>query len=201
MRSARFQVVCFLAMIAVAVLLAPGAAHAVGRTPGTFSVSSTGSADYSIPIWAPPGPRGMQPALSLSYDSRAPVGTLGLGWFISGLTSITRCPKTTAQDAVAAPVTLSTTDGYCLNGNRLRLISGTYGTAASTYQTEITDFSQITAVGTAGNGPAYFTVQAPNGVMYYYGFEDGNGNGAGSQVLSGTTALTWLLSKIGRAHV
>ena len=171
---------------------------AVGRTPGNFSVSASGSADYSIPVWAPPGPAGIQPQLSLSYDSRSPIGALGVGWSIAGLGSITRCPKTVAQDGVASPVTLAVSDGYCLNGNRLRLTSaaGTYGLAGSTYQTEITDFSQITAEGTAGNGPAYFTVKAPNGLTYEYGFTDANGNGSNSQILANGTALTWLLSKV-----
>jgi len=87
---------------------------------------------------------------------------------------------------------------YCLDGKRLRLTSGTYGTAGSTYQTEVADFSNITANGTAGNGPAYFTVQGRDGLTYEYGYTDSNGNGANSQVLAtGTsTALTWLLSKV-----
>ncbi len=171
---------------------------AVGRTAGRFGVSSTGSAQYSIPIWAPPGPRGVQPNISLSYDSRGGIGPLGIGWTLSGLGQIARCNLTAAQDTTPAPVALVTTDGYCINGNRLRLKSGTYGTAGSTYQTEIADFSNITANGTAGNGPAYFTVQARDGLTYQYGYTDGNGNGANSQVLANasTTALTWMLSKV-----
>ncbi len=47
-------------------------------------------------------------------------------------------------------------DGYCLNGNRLRLTSGSYGVAGSTYQTEIADFSNVTMNGAAGNGPRVF---------------------------------------------
>ena len=173
---------------------------AVGRTVGQFNVSSSGSAQYSIPIYAPPGPGGMQPSISLFYESRSPIGQLGIGWSISGLGQITRCNKTVAQDTTAAPVSLVTTDGYCINGNRLRLTSGTYGTAGSVYQTEIADFSQITANGTTGNGPQYFSVQARNGLTYYYGYTDANGNGANSQVIaagsSPSTALTWLLSKV-----
>ena len=189
-------VLSVLVLLTLTLGYATSAEAAQGRTPGTFSVSSTGSANYTIPIWAPPGPRGMQPAISLNYNSGAPIGTLGLGWSVTGLGSITRCPKTQAQDGGAAPVALVTYDGYCLNGNRLRLISGTYGAAGSVYETEVADFSQITAEGTVGNGPAYFTVQATNGLTYEYGFTDGNGNGANSQVLASGTALTWLLSKV-----
>jgi RHS repeat-associated protein len=173
-------------------------ASAVGRTAGQFNVSAVGSAQYRIPIWAPPGPRGMQPNLALVYDSHSGIGPLGIGWSLGGLSAVTRCNLTVAQDTTPAPVALVTTDGYCLNGNRLRLTAGTYGTAGSTYQTEIADFSNITANGTAGNGPQYFVVQGRNGLTYYYGYTDSNGNGANSEVLANgtTTALTWLLSKV-----
>jgi len=62
-------------------------AQTVGRTPGQFNVSRTGSAQYSIPIWAPPGPRGMQPSVSLFYDSQSSIGPLGIGWSLAGLVS------------------------------------------------------------------------------------------------------------------
>jgi RHS repeat-associated protein len=50
----------------------------------------------------------------------------------------------------------------------------------------------MTAVGTAGNGPAYFSVQTPDGHTLQYG------NGGNSQVLAyGTsTALTWMLNQV-----
>ena len=189
-----------IAIVALILLVSPfeTANASIGRTPGNFNVSAVGSAQYSIPIWAPPGPRGMQPNISLLYDSRSPIGSLGIGWSLAGLGAVTRCNLTTAQDTTPAPVALLTTDGYCINGNRLRLTSGTYGSAGSTYQTEVADFSNITANGTAGNGPQSFTVQARNGLTYYYGYTDSNGNGANSEVLANgsTTALTWLLSKV-----
>jgi RHS repeat-associated protein len=187
-----------LALIAVASSYQTAEASSVGRTAGQFNVSSVGSAQYSIPIWAPPGPRGVQPNLALIYDSHAGISPLGIGWSLAGLGAITRCNLTWAQDSTPAPVALVATDGYCINGSRLRLTGGTYGTSGSTYQTEIADFSNITANGTAGNGPAYFTVQGRDGLTYEYGFTDTNGNGAGSEVIAtGTsTASSWLLSKV-----
>jgi len=180
------------------VVASADALAAQGKTPGQFGVSAWGSAQYSIPIWAPPGPRGIQPQISIGYDSQAGLGPLGLAWSINGLGSISRCNKTVAQDGTAASVSLTTADVFCINGNRMRVISGTYGAAGSTYQTEIADFSLITANGTAGNGPASFTVQRRNGLIYQYGLVDANSNGANSQVLAAgsTTALSWLLSKV-----
>src|SRR5258708_1644275 len=156
----RIALVALLSVLSVRIV----DASSFGRTPGKFGVSPIGSAQYWIPIWTPPGPNGLQPSLAFTYDSNAGVGSMGIGWFISGLSSIARCNMPFAKDSVPAAVTLATSDGYCLNGNRLRLTGGTYGTAGSTYQTEIADFSQITANGAAGNGPAYFTFRVRMGL-------------------------------------
>jgi hypothetical protein len=132
----------------------------------------------------------------------AMLSPLGIGWSIAGLGTIARCNKTFAQDEVPPVaglklgVALSTSDGYCLNGNRLRLTAGTYGLDGSTYQTELADFSNITAHLATGNGPQYWSVQRRDGRTYYYGFVDTNGNGANSQVTASGTASTWFLSKI-----
>lgn len=55
----------------------------------TFQVADfTGAATYSFPIWTPPGPAGLSPALSLSYNSQVideataftQAGWAGMGW-------------------------------------------------------------------------------------------------------------------------
>jgi len=187
-----------LSFITVASLGLPsGAWAAVGKVPGSFNVSQTGAANYSIPIWAPPGPHGLQPALSVAYNHRGGIGPLGVGWSLTGLSSITRCNKTLAQDGAASPVTLTYNDVFCLDGQRLRLTSSTalstYGQDGTTYQTQIANFSNVTAHGTQGNGPSYFTVQRRDGLTYEYG------NGANSQIRgtdAATTAMQWLLDKV-----
>lgn len=181
----------------VASIAATNAWAAVGRTPGQFVVSPSGSAQYSIPIWTPPGVRGVQPLLALVYDSHSSYGIMGPGWNLSGLSSIARCNRTYAQDGTPAPVTLTYADAFCLDGSRLRLTSSetlsTYGQAGTTYQTEIANFSNVIAsTALAGNGPAYFTVQGKDGLTYEYG------NGRGSQILApgGTTPYGWALDKV-----
>jgi YD repeat-containing protein len=170
------------------------AGAAVGRTPGNSTVTATGSFQYNIPIWAPPGPHGLQPNIALTYDSRQSMGYVGVGWGLSGLSSIYRCNQTFAQDPAPGPVTLTQSDVFCMDGQRLRLTSGTYGAAGSTYQTEVANFSNVTANGTAGNGPATFSVQGSDGRTYEYG------NGGNSQVIatgtSPSTASQWLLDKV-----
>jgi hypothetical protein len=165
---------------------------AEGRTVGAYQVSQAGAATYAIPIWAPRGPNGLQPHISLVYNSQQGSGDVGVGWAVAGISSIYRCNLTNAQDGNAAPVALTTSDGLCLDGRRLRLTSGTADDAGSTYQTEVANFENVTAYGSAGNGPGYFIVQAPDGTQLEYG------NGGSSQVLaSGTsTALQWFLDKV-----
>lgn len=168
------------------------ATTAAGRTPGSYAVSPTGAATYTIPIWAPAGPHGMQPHIALTYNSQQGNSYVGVGWGVSGLSSIYRCNLTIAQDGAAAPIALATSDGYCMDGQRLRLTSGTYGTASSTYQTEVANFINVTAYGTAGNGPSYWIAQDRNGRSYTYG------DGGSSQVLANgsTTAVAWMANEV-----
>jgi RHS repeat-associated protein len=186
-----------LILLPAGVLFAPTTAGAaVGRTPGSFAVSPTGAATYTIPIWAPTGPGGVQPNLSLSYNSDSGNGPIGVGWSLAGLSVITRCSGTVAQDSAATAVTLTATDRFCLDGNRLRLTSSeslsTYGQPGTTYQTEIANFENVTAKGTTGTGPSYFTMQTPSGWTYQYG------NTTSSQILGNgsATVSAWYLNQV-----
>ncbi|MGH8242488.1 MAG: SpvB/TcaC N-terminal domain-containing protein [Steroidobacteraceae bacterium] len=169
------------------------AVTAAGRTPGQFSVSSLGGATYQIPLWTPPGARGIDPNLALVYASGGPDGPLGPGWNLAGLSAIARCGKTYASSAGSPQaVLLTTADDICLDGNRLRKTSGTQLVAGSTYQTELEIFSRVTAYGTAGNGPSYFIVEGKDGLLYEYG------NTANSKAYAeaGTTPYAWMLNKV-----
>ena len=164
-----------------------------GRTAAQFSVTPTGAASYNIPLWTPPGARGVEPHLALHYTSGGPDGPMGPGWSLTGLSAIVRCGKTYASNAgVPTGVTLSTADDICLDGNRLRKTSGNPLAAGSTYQTEIADFSLVTAYGTQGNGPQYFFVQGKDGRTYEYGnTTDSRIFGSGA-----STPYAWALNKV-----
>ena len=56
-----------------------------GTTEGVFAVGGDGSAHYAIPLWVSPGRAGIQPSLTLNYDSHAGAGSLGQGWAIDGI--------------------------------------------------------------------------------------------------------------------
>ena len=172
-----------------AAVVAPTSA---GRTAGQFAVSAMGAATYQIPIWTPPGARGIEPHLAITYASGSPDGNMGPGWSLSGLSSIARCNKTYAENGAPAAVALTTTDDYCMDGNRLRLTSGSYGISPSTYQTEIANFSNITAYGSAVNGPSYFIVQGKDGLYYEYG----NSADSKAYALNGSVPYAWMLNKV-----
>ncbi|WP_238541158.1 FG-GAP-like repeat-containing protein, partial [Polaromonas sp. CF318] len=185
------------AMLQMALLLSACAANAqtsivAGFTPNQFSVSEGGSATYRIPIQVSPGVAGMEPKLELAYNSQGGNGLLGVGWSLSGLSTITRCPRTMAQDGVRSGVKFDMNDRYCMDGQRLILVSGTYGAAGSEYRTELDSFSKIVASGSAGNGVASFTVQTKAGLTMEYG------NTADSRVeAQGKSSVrVWAINKI-----
>ena len=74
------------------------ATSAAGRTPAEFGVSHSGAATYRIPLWTPPGVGEVGLDLALVYASRSGSGSVGVGWSIAGLSTITRCNRTWAQD-------------------------------------------------------------------------------------------------------
>jgi hypothetical protein len=157
-----------------------------------FSVTQTGAATYNIPIAVPPGTAGVAPSLSLEYTSQGGNGLLRMGWTLGGLPSIGRCPRTVAQDGALGDVNFDANDRFCMDGQRLVLISGTYGVDGAQYRTEVESFSKITSHGTAGNGPAWFEVHTKSGQTMEFG------NSADSRVLAQgkATARSWAISKV-----
>lgn len=137
---------------------------------GAFRVNEMGAATYSLPIDAAPGRGGMKPSVAISYSSSGGDGYLGLGWGIQAASVITRCPKTIEQDGFLQGVQLTDTDSFCLDGQRLILVSGQNGTDGAEYRKEMDDASLITVLGRAsGGGPGAFKVETKAGETFYYG--------------------------------
>jgi hypothetical protein len=170
-----------------------GIAHAGPmQTTGQFEVGTSGSAGYSIPIGVPPGTSGLEPKLSLAYNSQGGNGLLGMGWSLSGLSAITRCPRTLAQDGIRGGVNFDSNDRYCMDGQRLIAISGADGANGTEYRTERESFSKIISYGSAGSGPAWFKVWTKAGQIVEYG------NTADSMIEAQgkTSARVWAMNKI-----
>lgn len=161
----------------------------VGTTAATANVSN-GAATYQIPLIIPPGTNGVQPELSVAYNSFGANGQMGYGWGLTGLSSITRVNKNIYFDGEVKPIELTYNDKYALDGQRLIGVSGTYGYNAATYGTEYETFATITSYGTCGSGPCYFQVETKEGIVMEYG------NSTDSKFLKNTTVVSWLLNKV-----
>ncbi len=147
-----------------------------GAIAGSFDVSSSGSASYSIPIAVPPGGAGMSPSLAFSYSSGSGNGIMGMGWSVSGLEMVSECSEIYEIDGKVSP------DGrYCLNGQRLTH----YG--SGTYYTEGESFSRIKKIGSGAT--AYFKVEYKSGEIAYFG------KTSGERLTSGGRNL-WLLTSV-----
>ncbi|HUD27211.1 MAG TPA: SpvB/TcaC N-terminal domain-containing protein, partial [Burkholderiaceae bacterium] len=182
--------------------LAVSQAHAGApmTTPSSFSVTPQGAAAYQIPIKVAPGVAGVEPKLSFAYNSQGGNGIMGVGWSLSGLSSIMRCPQTIAQDATHGRVSFAATDRFCLDGKRLKIFDPHNAGlpywaagAANEYRTEIASFTRVVANGTAGlSGPAWFQVWTKSGEIIEYG------NTPDSQITGNGyfTPVIWAVNKV-----
>lgn len=149
----------------------------VGSLDGSFSVTPDGAATYSIPIKVPTGVGGIKPTISLGYSSQAGNGLLGVGWNISGHSTISRCPQNLAQDGQIRGVKLDADDKFCLDGQRLVAVSGIYGQDDAEYRTEHNIFSKIISKGFLNDGPESFEVFTKDGLRMQFGDISVDGSG------------------------
>jgi len=134
----------------------------VGASQSSFSVSK-GQAQFSIPIQVASGGAGVTPSVSLSYSSNGNYGQAGMGFQISGLSSIRRCGRNNLQDGYVQAANGSSEALACLDGSRLVLVSGTYWQSGSEYRLEQEDSSR-TVFEDGG-----FTLYKKDGDIYRYG--------------------------------
>ena len=134
----------------------------VGASQSSFSVSK-GQAQLSIPIQVASGGAGVAPSVSLNYSSNGDYGQAGMGFQISGLSTVKRCGRNNLQDGYVQAADGSNQDLACLNGGRLILVSGTYWQSGSEYRLEQEDSSRVVFE----NGG--FTHYKKDGDIYRYG--------------------------------
>ena len=144
----------------------------VGGLKGELKVTPTGNAQYSIKIDVPPGTNKMQPALAITYSSHQgnrANNLLGMGFTLAGITSITRCSSDIYHNGEIHGVNYTDQDRYCLSGQQLVAVKGTYGQDGTEYRTYNDTQSRIISHGRQGNGPGYFTVETKGGLTAIYG--------------------------------
>ncbi|MBL4709914.1 MAG: VCBS repeat-containing protein [Flavobacteriales bacterium] len=177
----------------------------VGVIQGQFSVNSSGAATYEIPIKVPPGTAGMQPHLSLNYDSQGLNGIIGMGWSLEGLSVIERTGANYNLDGFKGGINYDENDRFLLDGERLINMDGNtttghaYYTNGATYHTEKENWVKVQAVGSViYNGianPESFVLQHKNGLTYTYEKSVVAGK-KDSPLFIETGILKWTLSKV-----
>ena len=161
----------------------------VGSISGKHSVGQNGSAKYRVDIFTALGTAGVSPKLSLKYSSHSSNSIAGLGWSLGGISSISRCPQSLRQDGNIGVVNYTSTDRFCLDGQRLVATSGVYGGDGTTYRTEIDSYAVVSSHGIVNGQPEYFKVVRNDGSTSYYG------NGNSSQQLAGEgTIVSWSIN-------
>ena len=140
------------------------------------------NAGYTIPIEVVPGTMGMQPNLSIVYNSMSGMGLLGMKWNMAGLSAITLCGQTPYYDngnitAINFNL-LSNSNRFALDGERLLNIEGIYGVSDTEYATELENFTRVVSTGYTLKIPffnftkyvtTHFTAYTDDGTIIEYG--------------------------------
>lgn len=165
----------------------------VGTIGGGSSTTASGGVTYSVPIYTPPGTNGLQPSISIAYNSQGGNGIVGYGWNIGGLSAITRVGKDIFHNGTTSPVTYTNEDAFVLDGMRLNPISGTNGAFGTVYAGEVETFSRAVSYTPASpNNPDWFHITAKDGTQ----MEFGNSNDSRIRTDDGQNVMMWRLSKI-----
>ena len=144
---------------------------AVGEIPIQSGVSPTGAVTYNVPIEVYQGIHGMQPNLSISYNSQAGNDILGMGWNISGLSSITRSNRSIYYDGKSQGIAMTKDDAFYLDGVRLIKLSET--ATQIKYESEQGNIKATANLN--GTAVKYFDVFFPNGTKGTYGYTTNTG--------------------------
>ena len=161
----------------------------VGTIVGTVDITETGSANYVIPIEVPKGIAGLEPAVSINYNSQFANGLMGYGWNVAAFSAISRCGKSYYYDNVTEAPQLSSSDNLMLDGQRLLLISGQNLVDGAKYRMEYDPFTEITYK--VVNSVLCFVVRTKDGMTKVFG----STSDSNIEASSGST-LFWVLSKV-----
>ncbi len=167
----------------------------VGEIGGSVSATATGGVSFTIPIFTCPGTNGLQPSISLSYNSQGSAGVAGYGWNISGLSAITRTGKNIYHNGTATPVTYTNTDAFLLDGVRLNPISGNNGANETVYAAESESFAKIVSYSSGSpNNPSSFIVTSKDGTIMEFGTSSDSKIWKEGQ--TNTSVMMWRINKI-----
>ncbi|KJZ07663.1 hypothetical protein TW85_24735, partial [Marinomonas sp. S3726] len=162
----------------------------IGAIPYDAWVDVSGAARYQVPIRLPSGINHLQPNLSLDYNSNRGNGVAGVGWSLSGTPVISRCSANIAEDGYNSGIQFNEKDRYCLNGQKLISVSGTYGVDGAYYTLEKDNSFRIISHGGEDYNPRYWQVTDAQGKVWYYGQKPG------ARLNDGDRRISWFLDRV-----
>ncbi|GAA4875621.1 hypothetical protein GCM10023333_06140 [Ferrimonas pelagia] len=110
----------------------------------------------------------MAPDISLRYSHNSGPGYLGMGWSIDGPKMFHRCEKIEAIDGYNQNFQYESTDAYCLDGQRVLLVSGEPGQTGSEYRLQLNGVDRITILDSDDNGPLSIQMRSKGGVHHVF---------------------------------
>ncbi|MBP5455703.1 MAG: VCBS repeat-containing protein, partial [Paludibacteraceae bacterium] len=178
MKSMRMKKILMAALSLSVSVAGAMAEEVVGEPQSGFSFSPSGAATYTIAVECPPGVNGMQPSVSLSYNSQSGLGIAGWGWNVTGVSSITKTCPNLYYDKVSKPLNSDLSGDYLtLDGQRLVKVKEIDSTHVE-FRTENDALNRIVRVGKDGaysfmvystDGSNMRYSQLKTGVSYYKG--------------------------------
>ncbi len=182
-------------------LLGSSVVHPVPIT-GRFFVDNNGNSNYTVPLQLPPDVSRVGVHLTLSYNSGSLNGYLGVGWRLSGFSQISLCGQNYFFDQAWSHTrtndkNLYERNRFCLDGQRLVAIEGSYGASGTIYHTETFNGMRIRSVGGCGNGPCSFEVFDRKGNKRLYGATPDSALVVASTTGEGSgDILTWVIDEV-----
>jgi RHS repeat-associated protein len=148
------------------------AASTNGYLPSSWSVTPKGELALTLPLAVPPGRAGMEPVLSLDYSSSSGNGLAGVGWSVSGFSTITRGGRNWTRDGETDGVDFTPRDRFYLDGEELVGVNATaYGGNGAEYRTEPDAFVRVHSTSAQAldpKGPESFVVELGDGRVRTY---------------------------------
>lgn len=159
----------------------------VGNINISADVGNMGNAIATLPIKCSPGRLNNTPQITLNYNSNYQGDFMGKGWSFSAVSTISRSGTNYhINNGRQESIKFNADDIFRLDGQKLLLTSGNYGSNNSTYQTEQDMFAKVTYNNNS------FTVDLKNGGKLFYG---NTTNSRQYPVNNNTDVLHWYLTK------
>lgn len=159
----------------------------VGDYNASAGVSPSGAASFSMPIECPKGVNGMEPKISLNYNSQSGYGNAGYGWNVAATSVITKALATPYYNGKCMPINGDYQEEYLsLDGQRL-IKYKEISESEVEFRTENDNYNRIVRYGTILD--YYFKVYTTDGKILTY-----NQLKEGSNYYHGN--LGWYLTKV-----